>query len=136
MNRRSFFKFLGASVAVAYAPSIAFKATPQAGSTASIDILSFLAGREFGMGVGLPGPYKAWDKYSKWTNEFLIENAREHLPKGTVVEIRACIPTDFGRSHTAAWYTNPKIAVSEPTGLHGLEINQFGGFFTAGTVRI
>jgi hypothetical protein len=133
VNRRSFFKFLAASATVVAVPGIALKPLYAHVAPSASQILGFLAGKEYGMSVMLPGPYSEWPD---WTNDFLVEDARKYLPKGTVIEVRACIPTDFGRTHAAAWYTNSKIAVSEPTGLHGLEVSRTGGYFSAGTVRV
>jgi hypothetical protein len=118
MNRRAFFKFLAATVAVSAVPAIA-KVIPPVAEIGRYDsfrfietssISDFLAGKEFGMSVMLPG---GWKQYGEWTKDFLIENAREHLPAGTVVEIRVGVPTDFGREQGAAWYTNQRIGYAD-----------------------
>lgn len=131
MNRRSFFKVLAASAAAISVPSLAFKPASIA-APSSADILGFLAGKEYGMSVMIPG---RWAQFAEWTTEFLIEDARRHLPKGTTFEIRVCEPYDFGRSQAAAWYTNPKIAIAEPTGAHELRTNPMRGYFDAGSFR-
>jgi hypothetical protein len=131
MDRRSFFKFLAASAAAVAVPKLALAEI--LAPTLAERVALAVGGKEYGMAVSLPGTYK---DFASWTVEFLLDDARKYFPAGTVVEIRACIPTDYGRSHQAAWYTNKRIALSQPDGGHPLEMNRMGGYFSGGTYRL
>jgi hypothetical protein len=125
MTRREFFKIVGATLAVSVIPRVALSESPKIWD-------KLIGGSEFGAAVHLMGPYK---NYSKWTSEFLVSHARKTLGKGVTIELRVGMPTDYGRSHQAAWYTNARIGRSKPTGHTPLTINKFGGFWSAGFFR-
>ena len=135
MNRRSFFKFLAASAAVVAAPSIAAQGLTKADlKRVYEDVLKpNSVDREYGMAVCLPGK---WKEYGKWATQFLLLDARKHLPRGTTVEIRVVTDCNYGLETRAAWYTNQKIAYSEPSGLHELKPDVYRGFLSAGSFRI
>lgn len=129
MNRRAFFKVLGATLVVAAVPTIAKSVK----DWVPLQNWAKLFGdREFGAAVLLTGK---WEEYAKWTSEFLMNHARKALGKGVTVSIRVAVPHDYGRGRMAAWYTNSKIAGSEPTGLFDLKMNELGGYWDAGSVR-
>jgi hypothetical protein len=90
--------------------------------------LTFDATKDYGRAVPICGKYTDIDVNNNSVIQRLRQEADLRLPRGLYYEIRAKIPTDFGRDKGLAWYHAPGMYSEEPN----LRIIPAGGYYRVG----
>jgi FtsP/CotA-like multicopper oxidase with cupredoxin domain len=126
MDRRSFLKAIAALGATAAFAPLPLLGLPAAADWEKGGSLHILHRRDL---------INQWGEFFIETADQLAAEARLHLELGTRFEVRAALPTDFGRSQSFAWYANSDMQKQWPWARHRVKVGdtdayvQDGGYY-------